>query len=252
MVRDLFQAVEVSGCHGLFDQFDSEAGVFHAADEADGFFRLPALVGVEADSDVRPDGLADGGDALEVHGRVDADFQFQVAVAARNGLDGVGSHRVRRVDADGEVRGDARLAAAEEAVQGQAVTLAEEVVDGHVQGGLGRRVVDHRLMDRVEDIFAVVDIPADEFRPDGIFNGSGDRLVTVTGDDDRRRCVAVARVAVVGMDLDDQVFGDVDAAQGRDERRLQGNGDLPDFNSCNLHDNSYGKISKISSTESTM
>mgnify|MGYP000276068265 CR=1 FL=1 len=107
-------------------------------------------------------------------------------------------------------------------------------------------------MDRFEDIFAVVDIPADEFRPDGIFNSSGDRLVTVTGDDDRRRCVAVTRVAVVGMDLDDQVFGDVDAAQGRDERRFQGNGDLPDFNSCNLHDASYGKISKISSTESTM
>ena len=127
-----------------------------------------------ADGDIRPNGLADGGDALEINGRVDADFQLQVTVAQSDGLARIGRHPSRVIDADRKVRCDARLAAAEETIQGQAVALAEEVVDGHVQSGFGRRIVDHGLVDRVEDIFAVVDIPADEFRPDGISNSSGD------------------------------------------------------------------------------
>ena len=56
------------------------------------------------------------------------------------------------------------------------------------------------------------------FGPMTCSTAPGYRFVAVAGDDDRCRRIAVANVSVIGVDLDDDVFGHIDAAQGRNKR----------------------------------
>ena len=78
---------------------------------------------------------------------VATDFQLQMTVPSPNGFYRISGHDVRRIDTDRKVRCDALAAAAKEAIEGQTITLAEEIMDGDVEGGLSRCIVDHRPLD---------------------------------------------------------------------------------------------------------
>ena len=220
MIRHLLQPFEIPGRHGLLDQFDVQSRILHTADEPHGFLRLPALIGVEADGNIRPDSLPHSLDAPEIFGSVEADFDLDMAIPGGDGTARVGGHHGGLVDADRQIRHDAASRPAEKAVQRHAVPLAEQVVDGYIQSGLSRRIVDHSRLDSLQYLFPVVDVPADELRPDRMKNRRRDGLVAVAGNDDRRRRIAVADGAVVSPHLHDQILCRIDAPQGRFKGRL--------------------------------
>ena len=96
-------------------------------------------------------------------------------------------------------------------------------MDGYIEGCFSRCIVHHAVLDALEDGFSVIDIHAQNPGAYGIGNGRCHGCMAVSRNDHCGRRVAPARMSIIGDDLDDQVFGCIDAAQCRDKGRLQGN-----------------------------
>ena len=96
-VADGLEPDRVPGDHGLFDELDLER--LHALEGVDGLWDRPALVGVDPEADVGPDGLADGLDPGDILVGVQPDLGLEVLVAVGRMLLRFGGHDLGRVDA---------------------------------------------------------------------------------------------------------------------------------------------------------
>jgi hypothetical protein len=116
------------------------------------------------------------------------------------------------------------------------VRLREQVVDGNLDGRLGAEVLEHRVLDQLDDVIQVADVLALDRGQDHGADRLDDRAVRFTRDDGRGRRAAEAAVARVRLEDDDDILHVVHGAQCRLERRLQGNPELAEFKACYFHD----------------
>jgi hypothetical protein len=219
---DVLQTGEVVRAHRLLQQFEMHAGIFECMDRVHRLLRGPALVGVEAEQSAAVDRGMDRLDPFDVEADVLADFDLQRLEATRDRRQRIGDHLVDVVDADGDVGGDDRIAAAEHPVQRRAVELAEQVVHRDLDRGLGAGVAFECALDRLRDAVEVGDLAADQARRDVACDRICDRAMRVAGDHRCRRRLAVADVPGVGVHADHDVLDRVDRAQRGLERCLQG------------------------------
>src|SRR5699024_8970713 len=127
---DIGQALQVAGGDGLLHQLEVQALVLHLVQDADGLAGRPCLVGVDADADILPHRLADGGQAGGVQGGVHPYLDLEAVVAPGHSLHGVQRHLAGRVDADGEVRHQGAPGPAQQLVDRDLVQLAVKVPQG--------------------------------------------------------------------------------------------------------------------------
>ena len=121
---DVAHAFQVLRLHRLLDQFQLDAGVLQRLQRVHRLLRGPALVRIQPQQRAAFDRGIDRLDALDVDADVLADLDLQRLEAAFHRRDRVGDHLVDVVDADRDVGGDHRIAAAQQLVQRRVVQLA--------------------------------------------------------------------------------------------------------------------------------
>src|SRR5690606_4871212 len=134
---DVAQPLQVVRLDRLLDQLKLDPGVLQRLQRVYRLLGAPALVGVQAEQGTALDRGMDRLGPLDVHADVLADLDLQRLEAAFHRCDRVGDQLVDVVDADGDVGGDHRVAAAQQLVQRRPVKLAPQVVHRDLDGGLG-------------------------------------------------------------------------------------------------------------------
>ena len=164
--RDLGQALAVPARDRLLDEIQVEG-----LERADGLERrraIPALVGVDAERDVGPHGLAQPPDPLDVVGdRVRGCLDLEDAVALRHLLARLGDLRVGALHRERPREGHAFAhTPAEQAMHGNAERLAVQVPERHLDRGARERIALHALGHLAAHGFDPCRVASDEPRRD--------------------------------------------------------------------------------------
>ena len=124
---DVFQPGKVVGLDGLLHKLNVQPLVLHLVQQADGLLGFPALIGVDADAGLVPDGLADGGQPGHVQLRVGPHLDLQGVVAPLHRVDGIPGHLLRGIHADGDIGNNLFPGPAHQLVDRNPIQLAVQV-----------------------------------------------------------------------------------------------------------------------------
>ena len=216
--RDLGQALAVPARDRLLDEIQVER-----LERADGLERrraIPALVGVDAERDVGPDGLAQPPDPLDVvSDRVRGCLDLEDAMASRHLLARLGDFGVGALDRERPRERHALAhAPAEQAVHGNAERFAVEVPERHLDGGAREGIA----------LDATRHLSAQRLDPGGVTAGEPRRDVALDRHRHRfRRLLAPGRAPEArGLAPAGEAIGRLDADEGEIHCFQRGEGHL--------------------------
>jgi hypothetical protein len=202
----------------LLAKLDSQG--LHLAQGVDRLGHGPTLVGVDAHSHLRPDGAPDSLEAGEILVGIEPDLDLEGLVAHIGVFLGLGGHIFERIDARRDVGLEDVLSPAEETEKRQPGDLAQDVVEGHVEGGDHARIGVDEGPDLAQERVDRQRVLAGDHVADGL--GRGDvRGLGFPGDGREGTRLADTDDALVGADADEDVVGRVHDADGDPERRRE-------------------------------
>ena len=226
------EAGRVPGHHRLFDQLDPE--FIHAAEGVDRLRHAPALVGVDPQVDVGPDGLPNGLDPGDILVGIETDLGLERFIAPARVLPGVRGHGRGRVDARRHVGLEGRLVPAEQAENGKARDLSQDVEQGRVIGRDDAGIGVDRDSHLGHEAFDGQGVPADEHLPEAPGHGQV-RVLGFAGNGRKRAGFPDSDQAGIGVDPDQDIICGADGAEGDPKGRFQRNVELEDIDRRDLH-----------------